>query len=427
VRGGLRAGITLGVFVAGFGCGYLVQGRWPLHPGAPPREAPSGPPQLSKGLTDEQREKAEALMALGYAAGYDPATGRSGVVTNVPGLTSPGLNLVVSGHEPSAVLMDMDGRVLYRWHKDYRVAWKGTPLVAHDELRSKFWKRARLFPNGDLLVMWEGTGLVKLDRESKVLWTYGDPVHHDFDVDPQGNVFVLMKHAHMVPSFDPKEPVLEDAVAIVSPQGERLRSVSVLEALLASPYAPLLRFHRSPDGDVLHTNTLALLDEAQAKAVPGASRGDVLVSVRNLDFVGVMSLKRKTFVWGLAGVWREPHEPVLLPNGHILIFDNFGHRRGTRNYSRALEIDPKTHRVAWSFSGPPLFLSKICGLVQRLPNGNTLVTVSTEGRALEVTPAGRVVWEFVNPHLVEAEGKKEVATLFQVERLPRSEAPFLKP
>jgi hypothetical protein len=424
-----RALGALGVFLAGFGLGYLVHGRG-LFPrggpiGRPVASATPTAPQPSTGLTDEQREKAEALMALGYAAGYDPATERSGVVTKVPGMTSTGLNLVVSGHKASAVVMDMDGRILFRWSKDYRVAFRDTRLFFHDELRSRFWKRVRLYPNGDLLVMWEGTGLVKLDRDSRVLWTYADAVHHDFDVDPRGNILVLVKHAHMVPSFDAKQPILEDAITTLSPEGKRLGSVSILAAVLASPYAPLLRFHRPEDGDVLHTNTLALLDEAQARAIPGASKGDVLVSVRNLDFVGVMSLERKTFVWGLAGVWRQPHEPVLLASGHILIFDNFGHRSGDRNYSRALEIDPKTHRVSWSFAGPPLFLSKICGLVQRLPNRNTLVTVSTQGRALEVTPLGQVVWEFVNPHEVEADGKKEVATLFELVRFPRSQAPFL--
>jgi hypothetical protein len=394
------------------------------RPGATARTTSAS---ASEGMTDEQREKAEALMALGYASGYDPATGRGGVLTHDTAKASPGLNLVVSGHEPSAVLMDMDGHVLHRWHKDYRVAWQGTRFVAQDLEQSKalFWKRVHLFPNGDLVAMWEGTGLVKLDRNSKILWTYADPVHHDLDLDPEGNVLVLLKRAHMVSSFDPNRPVLEDQIAVVSPTGDRLRGVSILDALLASPYAPLLRFHRPDDGDILHTNTLALLDEAQAKAIPGARKGDVLVALRSLDFVGVVSLERKTFVWGLAGVWRQPHEPVLLANGHLLIFDNFGFRSDDRNYSRALEIDPLTHQVSWFWAGPPRFLSKICGLVQRLPNDNTLVTVSTEGRALEVTPQGKVVWEFLNPHEVVEDGQRRVATLFSLERLARSEVPWL--
>jgi hypothetical protein len=419
--------VAVTVFAIGFGCGYWTRARGPVArrlgqsaPAARPTPQPG-----SGGITDEQREKAEALMALGYAAGYDPATGRGGVLTHDATKASPGLNLVVSGHEPSAVLMDMDGHALHRWHKDFRVAWQHTRLVVQDLARSTFWKRVHLYPNGDLVAMWEGTGLVKLDRNSRVLWTYADPVHHDLDLDPEGNVLVLLKRAHMVPSFDANRPVLEDQVAVVSPAGDRLRGVSILEALLASPYAPLLRFHRPEDGDILHTNTLALLDESQAKAIPGARKGDVLVALRSLDFVGVVSLERKTFVWGLAGLWRQPHEPVILRNGHLLIFDNYGFRNEDRNYSRALELDPLTHQVSWVWAGPPRFFSKICGLVQRLPNGNTLITVSTEGRALEVTPEGKVAWEFLNPHEVVEEGQRRVATLFSVERLARSEVPWL--
>lgn len=37
------------------------------------------------------------------------------------------------------------------------------------------------------------------------------------------------------------------------------------------------------------------------------------------------------------------------------------------------------------------------GAAQRLPNGNTLVTSTQQGHLFEVTPAGEVVWEFVNP------------------------------
>ena len=37
------------------------------------------------------------------------------------------------------------------------------------------------------------------------------------------------------------------------------------------------------------------------------------------------------------------------------------------------------------------------GSVQRLPNGNTLVTDSFAGRAFEVTRERQVVWRFDNP------------------------------
>ena len=65
---------------------------------------------------------------------------------------------------------------------------------------------------------------------------------------------------------------------------------------------------------------------------------------------------------------------------------------------------------------PDLF-SKTLGSCQRLPNGNTLITESENGRALEVTRDKRVVWEFYNPHRAGARGEL-VAVLFEMLRLP---------
>ena len=56
------------------------------------------------------------------------------------------------------------------------------------------------------------------------------------------------------------------------------------------------------------------------------------------------------------------------------------------------------------------------GAVQRLPNGNTLIVESNNGRAIEVTPGEEVVWEYFNPYRVGAR-KELVATRPQVERV----------
>ena len=37
------------------------------------------------------------------------------------------------------------------------------------------------------------------------------------------------------------------------------------------------------------------------------------------------------------------------------------------------------------------------GSQQRLANGDTMIVVSYDGRMIEVTPDGDIVWEFVNP------------------------------
>src|SRR5699024_6447040 len=92
------------------------------------------------------------------------------------------------------------------------------------------------------------------------------------------------------------------------------------------------------------------------------------------------------------------HDADLLANGDILMFDNWGHFE-TDNLSRVLQFDPDNMAVTWTYHGndeDPLS-SKIRSAVQRLPNGNTLITVSNPGRLVEVTPDGDIVWEYINP------------------------------
>jgi hypothetical protein len=119
-------------------------------------------------------------------------------------------------------------------------------------------------------------------------------------------------------------------------------------------------------------------------------------------------------------MWFRPHEPVLLDNGRLLIFDNEGWRPNDTKASRVLELDPVSQQIQWSYGGPPHFHSSVCGQGQRLPNGNTLITISTEGRVIEVTPAGRVVWEYLNPYSTVVDGQERVATIFEMFRVPGS-------
>ncbi len=43
------------------------------------------------------------------------------------------------------------------------------------------------------------------------------------------------------------------------------------------------------------------------------------------------------------------------------------------------------------------FFSHIGSSGQRLPNGNTFICSDTEGHLFEVTPDGKLAWEYINP------------------------------
>jgi hypothetical protein len=74
---------------------------------------------------------------------------------------------------------------------------------------------------------------------------------------------------------------------------------------------------------------------------------------------------------------------------------------------------------SWSYpSGDaPSFYSSFISGAQRLPNGNTLICAGPEGRLLEVTRAGRIVWDYWNPFGGEDADESIPKGLFRGERL----------
>lgn len=363
----------------------------------------------------EQQADIDALNQIGYAQGSEPAPERTSVTVHVKERALAGKNLYTSGHAPVAILMDMDGRELHRWSADVRDLWPASELPRNLAL-VQFWRRAFLRENGDLLAIFEGHGLVKLDRDSKVLWKNRCRAHHDLEVLDNGDILVLTRVAHVVPEIDEKKPVLEDFVTRLDANGNEKEHISLLEALVLSRFTELADRARDRRADILHTNSLVLLDGRIADEIPAFRAGNLLVSSRPLSFISVVDPEKVEVVWTMQGEFKEQHDPQVLENGNLLVFDNAG--RGQA--SSVLELDPVTGATVWEYRGTPAapFYSATCGTAQRLANGNTLITESDSGRAFEVTREGEIVWEFWNPERVTVEGQEYIATLFEVVRLP---------
>jgi hypothetical protein len=374
--------------------------------------------EVAPELTAQDRERMEQLLALGYLEGSEPAPEQKSVTVHRRDAVHAGLNLVVSGHAPEAVLLDMDGRIVHRWRRAFREVWprskKKTGLR-----KSSYWRRAHLLPNGDLLAIFEGLGLIKLDRNSSLLWAYDGAAHHDLFVLKDGTISVLTRERRINPIVSESDSIDEDYITFLDADGKELRRVSLLEAVANSEYAAWLEHMVRREGDIFHTNTLEVLDGRLAAVSDAFRAGNVLVSMPMLRAIAVVDLEAKRIVWGLRGGFRFQHQPTVLDNGRILLFDNLG----TPKRSSVLEIDPATGEVLWRYreDRPGAFYSFCCGSNQRLPNGNTLVTESDAGRAFEIGADREVVWEYLNPHRVPdpfEKGRERIATLFEVVRLP---------
>jgi outer membrane protein assembly factor BamB len=319
-----------------------------------------------------------------------------------------GLTLYASSHAQKAFLISMNGKVVHEWKLPIATIWENPTR----ELRPDpfvFWEYPHLYPNGDLLVMYVGMGdtpwgygLVKMDKNSKVIWKYFDYVHHHLDVTEDGKIYVLTNNIrnNVIKGYEYLAPPrIDDSVVVLSPQGKRIKKVSIMDAMLRSPYGRMMRsIAWDIKQDYLHTNSIEYIDGATAAKLPFAKEGQVLLSMRDIDTVAVLDLDKEEIVWAIQGSWHRQHDADLLPNGHVMLFDNWGHYEPGGG-SRVIEFDPVTMEIVWAHTGDEkhLFSSPIRSGQERLPNGNTLITESDGGRLLEVTPGGEIVWEYINP------------------------------
>jgi hypothetical protein len=128
-----------------------------------------------------------------------------------------------------------------------------------------------------------------------------------------------------------------------------------------------------------------------------------IVSFRAMGAIDKIDRRTGAIIWQLGGrlnqftmsgdplgAFSGQHCVRVLPNGHLLMFDN-GLGRPAFN-SRAVEyaIDEQAHTatMVWQYLPAPSLFSLIVGSVQRLENGNTVVEFGTTGLIDEVDASG---------------------------------------
>ncbi|HTU88773.1 MAG TPA: arylsulfotransferase family protein [Gemmataceae bacterium] len=374
---------------------------------------------------------------LGGAAWYEREQDSSTALTRQPTVnlgaidepdkTCDGFTLCLCSGGPRAVLIDMHGKKAYSWEPPFKSIWPELPRLQSGPVDESavYFNDARIFPNGDLLVLVEGPvsvrnpsnsyGLVKMDKDARILWTYTADCHHAFDLGEDGTIYAL-SYNFFVRQLPPgleylPTPCMTDSVEVISPQGKQVKRIPLLEAFKDSPFAPLLSSLEKPQlfsdltpanspmpavqdemrrRDVFHTNAVKVLRRESASKFPMFKPGHLLISPRHLDAIAMLDPDSGKVEWATRGPWHAQHDPSFLDNGHILLFDNLGSAKG----SRVLEYDPKTQSFPWWYpgdNGTP-FYSRIRGVTQRLPNGNTLIVNSDSGEVFEVTPSRDIVW-----------------------------------
>lgn len=403
--------------------------------------------------TEQEEPDVAKLRTLPYLAGKHKAQKKNKITKFHPDLMSEGLNLYNSAHWPAAFIMDMTGKTLHRWRLRFKDAFpdvKDIDVWYNQRHWRLYWRKVHVFNNGDLLAIFEGNGLIKIDSNSKLIWATKGNFHHDLEV-VDDKIYALNRRLVTLPRIHEKDPILEDLITILDTGGRVIENISILELFENSEYMPLLE-GMPPAGDIFHTNTLEVFDGILAAQSPIFKKGNILLSMRMTDTIAIADLEERKIVWAQKpGFWKVQHQPTLLENGNMLIFNNlyiekkpdkaeFERLTRTNGYklideklytddrSSVIELNPLTMEINWEYKGDENnpFFSLASGSNQRLPNGNTLITESDRGRVFEVTPKGQIVWEYINTHRT-GEDKEKTAVIFELIRFRPDPDFFLKP
>jgi len=358
---------------------------------------------------------------------------RDEVVVDKADKTYDGFTLYTLTGAAQATLIDMRGNVVHQWQMPFRRVWPHPPHIDNplDDDRIH-WFGCHLYGNGDLLAIYHadgdtpyGYGLIKLDKDSHLLWAYPGRVHHAIAVGEDGLLYTLIHNVVRKPpaelAFFPT-PYLTDSLVVLSPDGRKRDDIPLAEAFAQSPYALTLdslnsvnksmatldrpKSNAAPPSspnlptstpkadlnyDVLHANSVAVLRREQAAKFPQFRAGQILLSLRNLDAIAVLDRPTRSIVWAARGIWLAQHGAAFLDNGRLLLYDNCGAERQTR----VLEYDPRTQAIPWAYrnENSASFRTLFRGGNQRLPNGNTLIVDPDHRRLFEVTRNKELVWE----------------------------------
>lgn len=300
------------------------------------------------------------------------------------------------GQKRTIYLTDLFGKPVHTWHTPY------LPFTA------------QLMPNGNLLVLafkqfmmgddefpLRDPTILELGWDSTVLWQFtNDQLHHDFALLPNGNVAVTVREK-IPKGFAQPDVMYADRIVEINKNGSAVWTWHAYEHLNKNTDAIDVYNTRT---EWSHINSVAFLAKNPIDQTEG-----YLLSLKQISKAIIVRKSDGAILWKSPdGLLDAQHDASLLPNGHILVFDNGSFYPGKSGHpklgSRVVEIDPMTNTIIWSWSNGTLpfhliqFESRFAGGVQRLSNGNTMIVDGIRGHMFEITPQKKLVWNFMNPY-----------------------------
>lgn len=329
-----------------------------------------------------------------------------------------------------AYLLDDKANIIHKWTLKYEDAGLNTfAEVYHNKnFGAVYWRYFKLFSNGDMLVNFSnpastpyGGGLIKIDKDSNLIWKYEGHAHHAFDINPKNGDIAAVTQKIGLEEFNKEyknTPFLDDAITILTSEGKPIKEISIIKLFQNSGLEKFLELNiGNKQDDFIHLNSIKYVTKEQSEKLPFAEEGDFLASARELNLIFIIDKNMEKIKWYKQNVWQKQHDPQITAEGNIAIFDN----KGMGGYrSRILEYNPNTDKIDWYYFGDnkEKFYAPIFGAIDITKNGNYLITESESNKIFEVTKDKKIVWS------VKYEGSN-FTRIFDAERYYRIELDFL--
>ncbi|MBR9652742.1 arylsulfotransferase family protein [Thalassovita aquimarina] len=356
----------------------------------------------------------------------------TGLVTHDPDAAQPGYTLIqgVLPGGPQIRMLDMSGREVHRWDVDFFAAWDDPQHLDAVPISDLWYNTQGFLPlsDGSVLVNISEKGSVMLDRCSRPLWTVDRMMHHSVTDAGDGKYWIpslipldetpddyFAQHFPrdlIAENMEPGTMSYNNSIALVGDGGAIEKEFSVLQAIVDAKLEHVMTTALfAYPSDPVHLNDIEVVTTELANKIPGVEQGDLLFSARNINMLGILDQSDGHLKWHHEGPWTWQHDPDIMPDGTIEVFNN--RNKLTSNFvdsSQILSFDPATGetRVLYPLAEGDAFFTWIEGAHQRQPNGNILISETYAGRIFEVTPDGKIAWDYRLPY------DDEAASMFEV-------------
>jgi hypothetical protein len=271
----------------------------------------------------------------------------------------------------------------------------------------------RLLDDGTYIVHSHGSdGLYRKDLCGNVIWSVPGLYHHSFSV-VDGKLGILGLPKDNVTDAEREFWNSSDILNVIDIEtGKVERSVKLEDIARANidKFDPLMwrTWHKltNPDGvlseDLIHLNKLEILSQRFADDYADFPAGAWLLSSRQLNLIFVVDPETLRILWYSHGNTQGQHDPDFVGENRIIVFNN----------SLSENVDPPEHplnfssikaydfsRASWSELYNAAAVNGYTahsGEVESGLDGRLLVTLTAQGRYLEVSSSGELLSEFIN-------------------------------